>query len=731
LPFPRTSRSWRVAFGAVALAGVGLAAPSCMRRANGPETQLQESSAGAVAGAARVFKKLIGRDPAPSEIAPLQNLPYPELVKRVLASPQFEKEGFYNLQRERFLLNREGTRTWLTNSYDDYCSLRLEMADEAAKDKAGNYFDLLTYRDRWIPVADTGVNECFFGTNVALLLEVRALGEDVDYNTLDQKQKLARRCLQNLPWSMAGDNADADPQQLFDQFMTELAALPDADKQKSLLELAPGEALFTRMMRDTLFPAWSSDYPETAATQPADMKIQLVKENGKLVLAQELGTSAIGQCRFKALDPVTWEPRVRPDDGFPGDGGGPIFALDAPTTPADGSIFVKATVPKEFMGMHANPYWLSRHPSRPKNRDLHRARVLYFSYLCTDINPDAANFVGAPVTEVPEVLKPYFAENDNHAKGSQNCFNCHSKVQPLANFFGLASYGTPYGGGSFDIPQPGGEEDDDAEPFTFTRAPQFLPSEGAFDRPGGIYDGTAFFQAQGSNKGFEGLANVMSKYPKVRQCIADATWAALVGRESPLWEDERAQAVAAFEKNNKPSLARLVTHFLTENQRGKTYFAQGEAAFAAIHPEPDYVCPETLTDEVKTAAANVAKTACKTCHEDQFVDADGKLDVNLYFANGYADDTPENRGKLWHNLNCKVRLQKMPPASAGTPLSKSQRGAFSCLATRTRDTLAAAGQIPETYRDKACPGTPAAPAPTAGPHAIGGTPPPSVGGQTP
>lgn len=731
---------------AVGLGALAAVQQSCMRRVDTPESQLRDSQVETVQSAVRVFRRLIGRDPGPKEIQAVKNLAYPDLVKAVLNSQQFDAEGYYNLHRERFLLNREGSATWVKTSYDDYCALRLEVAERAAADRAGDYFDILRYRERWIPLASTGLDECFFGTSVAGLLAVKAMSEEQQAN-LTPKQQLAKSCLDNLQWSLPNDD-NQEPEQVATAFFATLEGMSDEQKSGSLLNTAEGEKLFNRLVRDSMFPRWGSEFPEDAPTQPGDLKIEVVRKDGKASVLQEFGTAGNQQCLFASIDPAEFVPtwmQGLPDQppggdlgagGTEGDGLGdgpvvlpePIFFdqpfLGEPTEPVlsqpetattpgmalagdakpRGRLYVKVKMPPEFMGVHASPYWLSRHPSKPKNRNLHRARVVYFSHFCADINPDAANFVGPPVTEFPEQLRPYFAPDDNHVKGSQNCYNCHTKVQPLANFFGLTSWGTQYDSGFGE----GGEGDEEQNWWNW---PEYASSNAATYRPGGIYDGQNFFPVEGTDRGMEGLANVLTKYPSVKKCVADSTWAVLAGRDFPLWEEERAAALAAFEKDGKPSLTRLVAHFMLENKRGQTLFGKGEAAFAAMKPQTEFQCPDEVTPEIEAGVQAVAKSACKTCHEGEFITEDGKFDFDHYFSEGNDEDTPETRGALVQNLYCKVKMEKMPPGGSGAQLDKSKRGAFWCNAMRLRDKLADAGKIPTEYKGKACPG---APLPAAG-----------------
>ncbi len=754
----RPSMTVLVPLGLVAM-GLALAS-SCMRRVEPNDAQLTASSIGQAQSVIRTFRKLIGRDPGAGEIQALKNLEHPEMVKKILASQQFETEGFFNLNRERLALNREGSQAWLTNSYDDFCSVRLEMADQAREDRAGKgFFETLRYRDRWIRLSEIGfgVQECFFGTDLALLSKAyKAMATPPPEGTVPTPEEtLAQTCVQNLGFELFPDAEDPTANEL-KTFFEKVDALPPAEQKKGLVSLPEGE----EMMRSRIEQSLRMKPTANPNNSGGSVKIELVKDAAGIELLRELGTKGNQRCRFVRIDPAAFV--WKPEELNPSFGGGfgddddsappppppmapavgvpeqPII-LD-PTTPgaaqtfakADGRLYLKVRVAPEYGGIHASPYWLSRHSTKAKNKHLHRARALYFSYFCAEINPDAANFQGGAVQDVPEPLKPYFAPDDEHAKGSVNCFNCHAKIQPMANWFGKLSWGSPYA--------PGADEQVENNPGAFAGPwPKFRQTgQGVFDRPGGIWEGTAFFPMEGAtDRGMEGLANAMSRYPLVRGCMVDATWAALVGRDTPLWDDERAQAIKAFDgPDGVPRMSRLVEHFTTAMPRGLVYFSKGEADFAKMKQEVSYTCPEAPDDAHRqrvlgTIEGNAGN--CADCHASTFFNEAGKFDMDYYFADtggAVAEDTPKNRGKLVQNLYCKIQQGKMPPPSSGVTLDTAARNEASCYFQRLRDQLVAVGKIPADFKEKACPGQPAPVLMAAeAPHSVVGTPP--AAGTTP
>lgn len=724
----------------VMLASVALS-QSCQHKV-GEGSRVLESDVARAQTIIRIFRRLIGRDPSQAEIQSLMpaTTDYAGLVKTILDSPQFVQDGFYNVNRERLVLNREGSGEWLRNSYGDFCSLKLEMSDMAREDRSGKgFWETLRYKERWVRIAslegfgDVGMNGCYMGTTIKDLVKAQKAseaGEELAENAPVTEQ-LARRCVEQLQWGFF-DDVD-DPQAKFTAFMAELSELPEADQAKGFVSRPEAEAFLVRQIRRQLGFTGFGDGPEEG--EP----LKLVKENGRPVVVRELGSLANQQCRFVpiSLEQFAWRLSDINAGGFFPDPDQPAPAVEPPmdqpvlqtadsqgplAVKADGSAYIKVEMPT-YPGVHANPYWLARHPTKAKNKHLHRARAMYFSYFCAEVNPDAANFEGGPVSEVPEPLRPYFAEDDVHAQGSTNCFNCHAKIQPIANFFGQLSWGRDY------APTVDGPQMPDNGPISGQWA-EIKGQQSPFDRPGGIWEGSSFYSmAGGPDRGTAGLAHAMSRYPLVKSCIVDATWAALVGRESPLFDEERKLGLAAFESQGQPaSMSRLIEHFMTQNARGVAYFSKGEPAFAAIRPTTGYVCPESADDAHRqrvfaTLEGNTGK--CSNCHSGEFFTDDNKFSIDHYFdPNGGAmdDDTPEGRGRLIQNLYCRLYTNKMPPPSTGAILDQQTRGDAWCYFMRLRDKLADAGTIPAALKGKACPGAPAAQAVTSAPHAVIGQP---------
>lgn len=485
--------------------------------------------------ATRVFRKLVGRDPSPAELAPLREAPLGEMVDKVLALPDFEKDGFYNFQRDRLLLHRDGDASWMQNSLSDYCGLRMEMEDVARADKSGGgYYDILTYRDRWVPV------------------QTFALGVDLSCTNLtvaDMKKGFA-----GTGSELANDCAF----QIRNPAKGEILALDASFDDKPLMTTAPMQAQVTKSLKESLF-----------------------KENTDVSLVLD----AEGKPEMRVFDgPATESCTMK--NGF------------GVNEPSNFTVFMKMRVPPELEGVHGSMYWLSRHGTTKKNRSLHRARLLFFSYMCTEISPAMATAAGGPPEEIDE-LKDYFDPADQHVRTAANCYNCHTQVQPVANYFGEMTTGNPYSGDFEDFGGGG-----------------FLALSGGFRRPGGLWKGTAFAPPGAGKFAMDGLAEMLSGLESSHDCIARNAWSSLVGTGHPLTDDERAAAVKAFKGDGTFRFQNLLRHFVVDSERGRAFFEDGEAGLEAKAPRSSVDCRDVanVPEEATRAAETLLTDNCAGCH---------------------------------------------------------------------------------------------------------------------
>jgi hypothetical protein len=505
--------------------------------------------------ATRVFRKLVGRDPTPAEIRDLRTATLGEMVDTVLSLPDFQNDGFFAFQRDRLLLHRDGDENWRKASVKDYCALKLDMADVARADAEGaGYYEILRYRDRWV-----GLTQATLGAPVACLTQTVG----------DMKRAM------NVPGAPAGaasQQARACGTALMPRaaFKSELGALPATANGTALLASEPGKKLVLELLKERLF-------------KPA---------NGGAAPAIELVTDEAGR------------PRLRAFEGPPNDRCETADALAGAVIPAtDGIGYLQVRVPPVMEGVHGSMYWLSRHPSSQKNRELHRARAVFFSYLCTEISPAMAAVGGGEAQEI-EALKPYFDPADEHVKSSANCYNCHTQVQPIANYFGELTKGIDYA-----APPAGG-----VSPVN-TSGSHFHRGDG-FRRPGGLWKGDAFFASGAGKFGMEGLADLFSNLDVAHQCVARNAWSTLIGEGYPLTDRERAAAVEAFKGDGTFRFSKLLRHLAVESPRGRAFFEGGEAALAQVQPPVAEDCRDapSVPPDAADAHETLLVGSCAACH---------------------------------------------------------------------------------------------------------------------
>jgi hypothetical protein len=347
-------------------------------------------------------------------------------------------------------------------------------------------------------------------------------------------------------------------------------------------------------------------------------------------------------------------------------------------------VYASMELDAKFSGIHGHPYYLNRHASSAKNRQLHRGRLMLYSYFCSDISPDEANMTGGAPQLIPQ-HQDYFQEKDQHAEKSANCYSCHLKVQPMGNFFGGTSIGEPYG--------TAGPSDE------AIFVPPSIGADGAsFDKLGGYYDGREFFPVEGTARGLEGLANLLSQHPSVRSCLVNTMWAKLIGRDYELTEKERKAAIQSFSSSGKERLSSLIKQLIVSNERGQVYFTRGEATFAKIKVDNSVDCEAAENRSTEAAAEQrIAATCTASCHTRPFSDSSGKISTDLYFGNNPKD--PEKIGALWNNLYCQVKLGLMPPKGAVTLADKN---IIQCHFENSLKAMAKANTIPARYSEPLC-----------------------------
>ncbi|MBX3233796.1 MAG: DUF1588 domain-containing protein [Labilithrix sp.] len=570
--------------------------------------------------ATRVYRKLVGRDPTAAEIRALREATLDEMVDHVLASEDYARNGFFSFQRDRLLLHRDGDDNWRRRSLGDYCALKLDLEDVARADQDGaGYYEILRYRDRWLSITDASL-----GIPVACLAEkVGPLKKAMNLpGGAATATPTAQTCASRLNSRAA--------------FKTALGALPTSANEQPMLTTAPARTLLADLLKERAFKPASGAGPAVELADDASGRPALRVPNG------------VANDRCDTLDALA-----------------PSGAA-SPTTPATPTIpvgtaalaFLKVRVPEVTEGVHGSMYWLSRHGSTQKNRDLHRARMVFFSYLCTEISPAMAAVGGGEPVHIPELV-PYFDPADEHVNSSANCYNCHTQVQPIANYFGELTKGTDY---------------------TATATPTFFSNYhrgDGFRRPGGLWKGDAFHPDGAGAFGMGGLADLLSNLPAAHECIARNAWGSLVGSGYPLTDRERSAAVAAFKGDGTFRFSSLLRHLAVESPRGKAFFEGGENALAQVQPpaSPDCRDVASVPDDAADAHKTLLVGSCAGCHSGSgsraFFDRVIEGGVSTSVFNPERQVGPDLRYKhlaeFYDNAYCKVWSDQMPIGGWSSP----------------------------------------------------------------
>ena len=366
----------------------------------------------------KLFTKIIGRPPHAKEIATYRDKNYSEILATLLSSDAYYREGFYHLHRNRLLID-DSSEVFKAESAEDLRTLKLELNDVA---KSDNYWDILTYRDRWV-IFDVPLPEL-------CLLDVSKASET--------EKSECKKYMQ----------AALLPEGVYYQ------TPPYSNEQENVMRY---ESVYPNFRETCCEKFWSQYSPRPRFCRGIlDDKYQdlfnvnlctdkKADEIGDVAWTDEQLTSAISlYVSMRSYD-------FRSDKSSESHNN---FFMYKPTagnflatvqSSDEWQSFLKVRVSEDLQGIHANPYWLSRHRTTVKNRHLHRARVVFISWLCEDISPDAAN-VSGNLADGKQMLKfrNYFAAGDPIATGDQACFNCHKKIQPIANYFGKLYMGTNY-----------------------------------------------------------------------------------------------------------------------------------------------------------------------------------------------------------------------------------------------------------------------------------------------
>ncbi len=602
----------------------------------------------------KLFTKLIGRPPHATEIQEYrdaiekpeyQGKAYPAILTTLLASEAYWREGFYHLHRNRLLID-DSSELFQFIAKNDLQSLKLELADVA---KSKHYWDILTYRERWLPVPYDYCVEQFFNNSEeaepTCIIEKILPNQNI-YNLY------ANECCTKLPDLLDPpycSELDSKYQGLFAKNFCDVKEEDKNEEDKNEEDKNVGWK--DEQLKNAIFLYFSMDFNRDLVNQA------LGRRNASRFFMFEVPEGSQKKDLFlKYPDSDNTFLKVRMTD------------IDGVTAKQ-----IEATA-EDVQGIHANPYWLSRHRTTSKNRHLHRARIISLSWFCEDISPDAATKSDKqPTWKQLLKFRSYFAEDDKHATSDQACFNCHKRIQPIANYFGKMSMGTNY-----SIIEEAPDE---------LKRRFFAQEEDAFERPGVYYDPQRGMFFDHDNKRFDdfaskfsyhdsliyypgsgddvedkyydkrnknylkpdkvivnpiesyglgGLAATISSLPLVKKCVVESTWNTIFGSEWRLGSNEVDEAISAFEQYGY-DYSKLLEHLLTK-KKAEIFFsaADGEKRFQEmVAVEKEKLACDAMQElpgqeDLSIAATRIFKANCVKCHHYSDVKGDVKGDVKEY-----------------------------------------------------------------------------------------------------
>ena len=543
----------------------------------------------------------------------LRNWFYPSAVNLILNSQQYLDEGFLHLHKRRLLLFHQGNTDFMRNAEADYLSLQAEMHDVAVAD---NYWQLFNYRQRYLSIS----SEPTLGINIS-----RAC-----FDTESDPASLvaSKECIDFL---LASFLPDYHHDGICQEIVVDGTLGVRAYKFSSIYSercgdgsIEPQDTAFCDTIDAGYQQLLGKNYADIAAEAEADASVcsDNSSSNGEPPEESDSVTVPTQQSPPKDPDPLF----AKAGQNFTkliyfyvslhlSEGAATVVEAHPPAAgdyvyvPKNTNfIFLKAKLPADLQGIHANLFWLSQHRTTAANMNLHRARLLLYSWFCEYVSPDAASLSGDDNIDADEKqnLLKYFAPGDIHTFSDKNCFDCHRRVQPLGNYFGKLSLGAAY-----------------HDEIEFARAnyhKRFLEKDNPFDRLAGYYNiFDKDFYGKGKGKGVQALAELLSEHPTVQQCIVTSTWNNIFGSNNPLNSNDIDDAVEVF-ATKEFSYKELLRHLLL-SKKAQTYFLEGQDALSKIIAEEQQNnCEAAKKDKAGNlhgkTAQDIFTTTCSKCHGD-------------------------------------------------------------------------------------------------------------------
>ena len=540
-----------------------------------------------------IFERLIGRAVGNGDtdlLAKLKAKTYEQKIDLILHSEQFYREGFWYLHKQRLL---PGEISPASNSVErklkDSLALKLELEDVARQD---NYWEILTYRARWLPFNDRLPDTC------AQMLLAQQKAEDTSnyisdcYDSLSSLNK----------WEYSDSDSSRNRWECHEADGNQ--ECPEVSSEQREQEVS-GEEVYAKLIKfisDNFFRDITSDrdFPFATKLEAAVAWHEIDAKNRVVVYAAERGT-----------------------------------------------YFIKLKLPASMQGVHASPLWLSTHFTSETNLHLHRARIIYYSWFCEGISPDQAtkSNIATPEKEIDN-FKGYLPKSDRHASADSNCFGCHKMIQPLANYFGNMAIGADYNKTEIlrDLRSVNAffhlSYDNNSK----------LPLRN--DIGAGYYSGVdeqsqpEFYEhghnrAGGTTPSMKDLAELLTHLPKVKRCVVRYTWNKIFGCEARLSEKELSAATGYF--TNKANFHALLAYLLT-TEKATTYFTEKDGAATvqaqvAAAAESSMTCAAANTawnthtgenDSISDNGDRIIKGVCLTCHHTKGLFSDSSKLPRVY-----------------------------------------------------------------------------------------------------
>ena len=286
----------------------------------------------------QLWQKLIGRNMTPEEMQAYRcdgkssSVCYKETLDNILNSDAWYNEGFFHLHRQRLLLHQLHVDDYRRHYERDYRSLQLEMAEVA---RADNYWQLLTYRERWVDI--------------------------VSLSPLDMYLRSCRKYITGF--------AD-ELQRCTEDLLRAFAKI--APKASALYKACTGSITDRRLppLNRGYRRLFGSDFCDFTGKSNWSDSIDIGSELADILSFLAAATAAAKLNFFPELAVV-----VDTDNK-------PLIKTHSKT-----DVYIKIRFPAALQGIHANPFWLTKHSTSPLNQHLHRAKIIWHSWFCQRIAP--------------------------------------------------------------------------------------------------------------------------------------------------------------------------------------------------------------------------------------------------------------------------------------------------------------------------------------------------------